>query len=198
MNDPGSAGGPPLPILQSDRLLLRPLCEQDAKRMFDYHSLPDVSQYQTWAPQSLEDVFFFIKRNQAIEALTVGAWYQLGIALRDTGHLIGDLGIHIADADPRQVEFGITVAPKFQRRGFAAEAATLLLSTLFVKLGKHRVFASTDPRNAASQALMERLGMRKEAHMVKSLWFKGEWADDVVYAILEQEWAEERKRRRAL
>ena len=52
-------------------------------------------------------------------------------------------------------------------------------------LGKHRVFASADPRNARSLALLERVGMRREAHFRESLWFKGEWVDDVVYAILE-------------
>lgn len=82
----------------------------------------------------------------------------------------------------------MTIAQEFQRRGFAAEALSLLLNALFVDLGKHRVFASIDPRNVASQGLVEHLGMRKEAHMVKSLWFKGEWVDDVVYAILAEEW----------
>jgi len=192
MKDLERVRGPLLPVLQSDRLLVRPLCEQDAEPMFNYRSLPDVSKYQSWGPKSIDEILSFIKENHAIEALTAGTWYQLGIVLRNNGCLIGDLGVHIADRDPRQVEFGITVAPQFQRHGFAAEAVNLLLNALFVNLGKHRVFASIDPRNAASQKLMEHLGMRKEAHLVKSLWLKGEWVDDVVYAILEEEWKQAR------
>ena len=45
-----------------------------------------------------------------------------------------------------------------------------------------------DPRNEPSVALLERVGMRKEAHFRKSLWFKGEWVDDMVLAILKSEW----------
>jgi RimJ/RimL family protein N-acetyltransferase len=52
----------------------------------------------------------------------------------------------------------------------------------------HRLSATADPRNLASVKLLERLGFRKEAHFVKSLWFKGEWADDVVYGLLREEW----------
>jgi RimJ/RimL family protein N-acetyltransferase len=44
-----------------------------------------------------------------------------------------------------------------------------------------------DPRNERSLALLERVGMRREAHFVESLWFKGAWADDIVYAILQRE-----------
>jgi RimJ/RimL family protein N-acetyltransferase len=55
-------------------------------------------------------------------------------------------------------------------------------------LNKHRVFASVDPRNAPSMKLLERVGMRKEAHFVRGLWFRNEWVDDVVFAILSDEW----------
>jgi len=130
---------------------VRPLCEQDAKPMFDYRSLPDVSKYQSWGSKSIDELLSFIRDNHAMEALTAGTWYQLGIVLKNNGCLIGDVGVHIADKDPRQVELGITVAPEFQRRGVAAEALSLLLNTLFVDLGKHRVFASINPRHMASQ-----------------------------------------------
>jgi RimJ/RimL family protein N-acetyltransferase len=46
------------------------------------------------------------------------------------------------------------------------------------------VLAQLDPRNDASIAL----GMREEAHFVEDLWFKGDWGDTVVYAILDREW----------
>ncbi len=76
---------PLLPILRSDRLLVRSLCEQDAKPMFDYRSLPDVSKYQSWGSKSIDEVLSFIRDNHAIEALTAGTWYQLGIVLKTMG-----------------------------------------------------------------------------------------------------------------
>ena len=59
---------------------------------------------------------------------------------------------------------------------------------MFETLGKHRAFASVDPRNAPSIALFERAGFRKEAHHVESLWLMGEWVDDVILALLAREW----------
>ena len=53
---------------------------------------------------------------------------------------------------------------------------------------KHRITASVDPRNTKSIALLERINMRKEAYFKKSFWFNNEWADDIVYAILKEEW----------
>lgn len=70
--------------------------------------------------------------------------------------------------------------------GFIADQQAV--DYIFGTLGKHRVYGSVDPRNTASMALLERVGLRKEAHHRQSLWFKGEWADDVIYATLADEW----------
>jgi RimJ/RimL family protein N-acetyltransferase len=87
-----------------------------------------------------------------------------------------------------QAEVGISLAPLHQCKGFAAEALLSVFEFLFTELGKHRVFASIDPGNTASLALFSRVGMRKEAHFVESLWSKGEWVDDVIFALLDREW----------
>jgi hypothetical protein len=49
-------------------------------------------------------------------------------------------------------------------------------------------FVAYRSRNAASVALLERLGMRREGHLRESTWAKGEWTDDLVYALLPDEW----------
>ena len=90
------------------------------------------------------------------------------------------------------MEIGFTVAPDAQGKGVGTDAVTGLLDYLFGPLGKHRAFASADPRNERSLRLLQRLGLRQEAHFVKSICFKGEWADDVVFAILASEWHERR------
>ena len=86
------------------------------------------------------------------------------------------------------MELGITLDPARQGRGYAAEAMRALLGFAFERLRAHRVRCSTDPRNRACVRLLEGLGMRREAHFRESLWFKGEWADDLIYAMLEREW----------
>jgi RimJ/RimL family protein N-acetyltransferase len=171
----------------TERLLLRCLLPGDAERMFAYRSHSAVLQYQSWHPQSLEEIRLFISSMSKLEFNAPG-WYQIGIALRSDNSLIGDCGIHVLETDCRIVEIGITIAPTYQSHGYATEALKAILSLLFVRLCKHRVFASVDPRNLPSMALMERIGLRKEGHFVQSLWFKDSWADDVVFAMLSSEW----------
>jgi RimJ/RimL family protein N-acetyltransferase len=155
--------------------------------MFAYRSHPEVLLYQSWAPTSLEEVRSFIDRMSVRESNAPG-WFQVGIAEQADDNLIGDCGIHVLETDSRVAEIGITIAPDFQRNGYATEALTVILNLLFVNLSKHRVFASVDPRNLRSMALMKRLGLRQEALFVRGLWFKESWVDDAVFAMLADEW----------
>jgi RimJ/RimL family protein N-acetyltransferase len=169
-------------------LILSPLLLSDASTLFAYRSDPNIYRYQTWEPRTVEDAQHFIASLQHLAFDTPGTWFQLGIRLRENGTLVGDLGVHFIADDPHQVEIGFTLAPAYQGRGIGTEAVRALLSHLFGVFHKHRVFASVDPRNAPSIALLKRIGMRQEAHFRESLWFKGEWVDDLVFAILESEW----------
>lgn len=176
------------PEILTTRLILSPLELGDASRLLEYRSLDEVSRYQTWSPRSIDDAGRFIADCGRAPFDTPGVWSQLGIRLGGDG-LIGDMGIRVPRGDARQAEIGVTLAPDHQGRGFANEAVVGLLGYLFGALDKHRVFASVDPRNEPSLALLERVGMRREAHFRESLWFKGEWVDDVVFAMLASDWA---------
>jgi RimJ/RimL family protein N-acetyltransferase len=178
----------------TERIVLRALRLEDAATMFSYRTDADVAQFQSSViPNSLGAVRAFIEENAAAASLAPDTWYQLGIGMRDGGKLIGDCGIHVVD-EGRQIEIGITISRPFQRQHYATEAMTALLNALFGDLGKHRVFGSIDPRNMSSNRLFERLGFRREAHMVESLWFRSEWVDDVVVAMLRREWFARRSR----
>ena len=180
--------------IRTERLQLTPLGVGDARAVFSYRSDPEVCRYQTWEPGSLDDVERFIAGMDGVEFDTPGTWFQLGIRLRDPGPLVGDLGVRVPADEPRQAEIGFTIAPAYQRRGIGIEAVEGLLGYLFERAGKHRVFASADPRNAASVKLLRRVGMRQEAHFRESLFLGGEWVDDVVFALLESEWRQRRPR----
>ena len=175
------------PEILTQRLRMCPLIASDAPAMYEYRSDPEVCRYQSFEPGSLGDVEEFIGGLQSNAFDTAGTWFQFAIRLQDSGQLIGDFGTHFSADDPRQVEIGFTVSPANQGQGYGAEAVTGVLAHLLGPLQKHRVFASVDPRNEPSVALLKRVGMRQEAHFRKSLWFKGEWADDMVFGILESE-----------
>ena len=93
------------------------------------------------------------------------------------------------EAEHRQGEIGFAFHPDAQGRGYASEAATAVLELAFGLLGLHRVYGRTDARNVASAALMRRLGMRQEAHLRENEIFKGAWGDELVFAVLEDEFA---------
>ncbi|MFD4422403.1 GNAT family N-acetyltransferase [Agromyces sp. NPDC058484] len=108
-------------------------------------------------------------------------------ALRD--RVIGDVMVRVSSVEHAQLELGWVLHPDFQRRGFAREAAGAVLAFAFETLNPHRVQAFLDARNAASAALCERLGMRREATILEEEYHDGEWTDTAVYGMLRREWA---------
>lgn len=113
----------------------------------------------------------------------------LGVELRETGRVIGDVVLFLRSAEHRGGEAGWVSDPAHSGHGYATEAAHALLHLAFEELGLHRVTARVDSRNEASLRLAARLGMRREAHLISNEWFKGEWSDEIALALLEDEWA---------
>ena len=176
--------------LETERLLIRDLTLNDKQAIFNYRSDAEANKFQSWIPEALEDVEQFIERNNK-EFNQPESWYQVLITEKDTKAVIGDIGIHFFGAENLQTVLGITLNKDFQGRGYASEALNGVINFLFSDLKKHRIMASVDPENIDSLKLMERIGFRKEGHFVKSLFWKNNWTDDVIYALLREEWIKE-------
>jgi len=88
----------------------------------------------------------------------------------------------------RQGEVGFLFHPQQQGRGYATEAGEALLGLAFDTYALHRVVGRLEPRNVASARVLERLGMRRKAHLLENEWVKGEWQSELVYALLDREW----------
>ncbi len=174
--------------LRTPRLRLRPLVLADVAAVTRYRDDPEVARYQSWETYSDADSEALIRAVMDRRSGTPGEWFQWGIELRSTGALIGDCGLKTRGDDPRQGEIGYTLARDQQGQGLATEAVRAVLDHAFRDLGLHRVSASVDADNLASLALLERLELRREAHFRRSVWFKGGWCDDVIYALLRDEW----------
>lgn len=174
--------------ISTGRLLLRPLRLDDARELFLYRRDPVANQYQGWIPETINDVYDFIKKGVSPTIDITGTWYQLAIINNESRKIIGDIGLHFIDEERYQVEVGFTLDLKEQGKGYATEAMTGAISYLFNDLGKRRIIASIDPRNVKSIALVSRLGFRQEAHFKESMLIKGEWVDDLIFALLRSEW----------
>jgi RimJ/RimL family protein N-acetyltransferase len=175
-------------LLETNRLILRPIEKNDAEAVFSYRSDAWVNRYQGWIPSSISDVYYFINYKVSHEMNLPGTWVQFVLVKNDNHEIIGDIGVHFLSADTFQVEMGCTLNKLYHGKGYALEALKGIIGYLFYELNKRRIIASIDPRNLSSIRLYERLGFRKEAHFRESIYMNGEWADDLVYSLLKNEW----------
>ncbi|WP_010663172.1 GNAT family N-acetyltransferase [Marinilabilia salmonicolor] len=178
-------------IPETQRLNIRPVSVADKEMVFEYRSDKEVNKYQGWIPETITDVEVFIDKTSR-QLNVPETWFQFVLVEKSINQIIGDIGVHFLDKENRQVEIGCTLNKDFHNKGYATEAVERVLDFLFFDLKKHRVIASIDPENNSSIRLVERLGFRKEAHFIESLYLNGKWVDDLVYAILDREWTERR------
>lgn len=173
--------------LETKRLIIRPVSLDDKNQIFLYRSNREVNKYQGWIPDTMDDVEAFIGKTakQINEPYT---WFQFVIIEKMAQNIIGDLGIHFFDTENKQVEIGCTLNQDFQNQGYATESIKRVIDYLFEELNKHRIIASLDPDNENSIRLVERIGFRKEAHFVESVFINGKWVDDLIYALIEKDW----------
>ena len=175
-------------VITSERLTLRYLMDSDIKNLLHYRSKPEIARYQFWEPYTEKDAFELIQKYKNGEPFLPGNWTQLGIVLTEDNKLIGDIALKIDGFQKHNGEIGFNLSPDYQGRGYATEAVKVLFDYAFEKLGLHRIIGICDARNEGSVKLMERIGMRREAHFKENVWFKGTWGDEYVYAVLKGEW----------
>jgi RimJ/RimL family protein N-acetyltransferase len=175
-------------FFRTARLEVRPLVEADLDEFVAYRAHPEVARYQSWSDYSVESGRALIESMQALRPGIPGMWYQFGLEDRASGALVGDLALKVNETDPREAEVGFTLAPAHQGRGYATEGLRALLDYAFGTLGLHRVVAVTDALNGPAAAVLERVGMRREAHFHENVFFKGAWGSEFLFAVLEREW----------
>lgn len=179
---------PDYPV-QTARLELRPFQDDDAEELYAYHRREDVTRYLFWEPRDRDEAEKALQHKIAEYRIDdEGQVLCLAVVERSGQRLIGEVNLNWTSRQHRQGFIGFVFNPEFQGRGFATEAADAVLRLGFDNLGLHRIIATCDARNSASARVMQRLGMRLEAHHVHNRIFKGEWNEELVYALLEEEW----------
>ena len=176
--------------IDTGRLLLRPFRTDDADALYDLRSQPEVTRYLYWPPATPEGVREVVAQRLTMTKLAAdGDCLVLAVELAQTGQLIGEVDLSLVSTEHSQAEIGAILHPGHQGRGYAAEAARALLDLAFGTLKLHRVTAQTNAGNAASARAMTKLGMRQEGHLRECVRFAGAWHDELVFAILAEEWA---------
>ncbi len=179
--------------LRTERLVLRPFTGDDLSALHGLYGRDDVNRYLYWGAQTLDEARAMLGRITSMTAIGPDA-DQLRLAAclpaadGSAGPVIGDFSLWRTSREHQQAEIGFVLHPDYHGHGYALEGMTELLRLAFTDGGFHRVVGRCDARNAPSARLMERLGMRREAHFVENEFVKGEWSDELVYAILDREW----------
>ncbi|WP_227396132.1 GNAT family N-acetyltransferase [Jeotgalibacillus aurantiacus] len=173
--------------LQTNRLILRDLEEGDWYEVHQYASIPDVSKYQPWGPNTEEETREFVI--EAIEAALhqPRARYALGVVLKETKRLIGAVELNIKEYN-QSGELSYILHPEFWGNGFASEAAKRLVAYGFKELELHKIFATCDPRNTASSNLLQKLSMTYDGRLRDDLFIRDGWRDSSLFSLLEYEY----------
>ena len=179
---------PDYPIA-TERLRLRPFGPDDLDALVAIHADPEVVRYLYWDVRDRDELRGVLEEKATRSVLQrPGDALNIAAVLADTGELVGDMTLFWHSEEHRSGEVGYIFNPAYTGRGYATEAARALLRLGFEELGLHRITGRLDGRNTASARVLERLGMRREAHFVENERVKGEWTDEVVYAMLDGEW----------
>jgi RimJ/RimL family protein N-acetyltransferase len=180
--------------IRTKRLVLRLFNRHDLEAVYDMQSRPEVARYLYWGPRTRSQAADSLQEKLRCQSIEVeGDILNLAVERAEGGPVIGDLMLRYVSAVHRQAEIGYIFHPMAHGQGFATEAARAVTDLAFGELGVHRVYGQIDGRNVASARVLERLGMRREAHLVENEWVKGEWTDEVIYAVLAHEWAKSRQ-----
>ena len=176
-----------IPVLRTERLVLRPLRQEDADALHPMYSDAEANTYGSHpATRTVAE-----SHERVAKALADTAWRAWAITLKGDDTALGKVVIGtVASYEKRQgkvTEIGYILSRAYWGHGYVTEAVTALIDQLFAE-GQRRVFADTDPDNLASIAVLKRLGFRLEATL------RAEWEthigirDSLIWGMLEDEW----------
>ena len=182
----------PILPLTTERLTLRLMRPSDANTLATYRNDPDTARYQSWPLPYTPLMAADLLADQA-DTIDIGpdGWLQVAIDLIDLidrehegpATMIGDLAVGLEQAGAI-ASIGYTLAPDRRGHGYATEAAAALIEALFTHTQVHRVVATLDPQNTASERLLERLGFQREGVARQAAFVGGRWVDDLTYSLL--------------
>jgi RimJ/RimL family protein N-acetyltransferase len=182
-----------LPI-ETDRLILRTFEKTDLDSMAEYYALPEAQRYLDW--KARDRVECKVALDAMLGQITLqrpGDTLTLAVVRQSDKVLVGQVSMRWSDATAAQGEVRFVFNPIYRGQGYAKESVTALIDVAFNHFRIHRIFARCDARNTRSAKLMQKLGMRLEAHYREHALFQGEWDEELHFAVLDREWKRSEK-----
>ena len=174
------------PVLETKRLILRKITDDDASSILTYLSDEEVMRYYGLAPfSSIQDALDEISWYQTIEENKTGI--RWGITLKESGLVIGSCGFHNTVAPHFRTEIGFELSSEYWRKGIAAEAIEAIVDYVFGQMNFQRIEALIEPPNLSSQQVVEKLGFIREGLLRNYEFTNGKFDDLYMYSLLRED-----------
>ena len=175
-----------IPVLETERLLLRKLSMRDVNDVFEYASVPEIALHVMWNHhRSVADSMHFIRA--VLLQYQNGTPSPWGIVYKENNKLIGTGGFHIWNLAHRRAEIGYALSPAYWNKGIMTEALKVMLKFGFENLNLNRIEALCKKENTASERVMQKSGMKYEGILREHVFVKEEFQDLKMYSILKSE-----------
>lgn len=175
-----------LPVLESERIRLRPLRMDDAAEVFTMFSDARVTRYwsfQAWTEPAQAEAWLAERIGWGPPSV-----YGWAMADRASDAFIGTTALFSLSGPLHRAELGYSLMPARQGEGLATEAVRRALDFGFDVLGLERIEADVDPRNLPSLRTLENLGFRREGYLRQRWHVAGELQDSVLMGLLASDW----------
>jgi [ribosomal protein S5]-alanine N-acetyltransferase len=170
--------------MKTRHLLLREFRPSDWKAVHEYASDPQVVKYVVWGPNNPAQTRGFIRRCLRLARQKPRVQWDWAVIEKKTSRLVGGCSLTVISPKNREAMFGYCLRRDAWNRGYATQAAKAMVYFGFHALGLRRITSTCDVKNKASYKVMEKLGMRREAHFRKNVLLKDHWRDTYLYAVL--------------
>ena len=176
----------PFPILSTERMILREITLKDAPSLYKLFTDDDnVRVFGYRIDGGLDEAEHIIER--WTEAYEKESGYRWGIVLKETGELIGNIGLRNMAKEHYRTEIGYIIDKKYWRQGLMYEALQPVIRFGFDEIGFNRIDATAFTENEASRGLLEKMNFKMEGVLRKSYYFDGNFFDTYIYSLIKGE-----------
>ena len=171
--------------LSTERLLIKPITQNDLNYVHTLHSLPEVDQFNTLGiPENIRDTSAILDKWITENSLKNTRSFTFTIGLQTCQKCIGIIGITLGKPKYNNAEIWFKFHPAYWNKGYATEAVNAILEFGFNTLQLHRIEAGSATGNIGSIKVLEKAGMIREAHTRQLLPLQSGWSDNYGYAKL--------------
>jgi RimJ/RimL family protein N-acetyltransferase len=175
-----------LPTLLGRQVVLRDLRVSDAQSLFTLLTTEEVARFISPPPSTVEGFERFI--GWAIHQRTAGSYACFAVTLKGYDTAIGIFQVRASEPDFGTAEWGFAIGSAFWGTGVFQDGAELVVDFAFETLGVHRLEARAAVVNGRGNGALRKIGAVQEGVLRKSFLRNGQHHDQVLYAIVDDDW----------